>query len=829
MNPPPARRMQFPANALICVVDDDDSIRRSLSRLFRSVHLPTETFSSAQSYLDRAAHSGPSCLVLDVCMPDLDGLDLQQTLADRREQIVFLTGYGDVPTCADAMKAGAVDFLAKPVDDEKLLRAVCRALSTSAELRKVAAERADARAKLSLMTPREFEVMQRVIGGALNKQIADSLGAAEKTVKIHRGRVMEKMGVTSVAELIRVAQAASVAPVSVRHEVGPHPAVHGRSPVSKGALGRWALKAGGKSDDARRLPVDGDIASENYIGMARERGIRRRIATDNPARSHLIEMQEARDLKAALDECAIVTVTDPEGQITFANDKFCAISKYPRNELLGRKHSIVKSGHHSKKFFREMWKTVTGGAVWHGDIKNRAKDGSSFWVATTIVPCLDELRRLRQFVAISVDVTQQKRVEAELAEKQKLQRLLVELSTRFLAVPSAQVDAAIEEAQRLIGEAFGLDRSALWQFGERGPRMVLTHFWQRPGLPEIPRWFSTERMLPWAQEIILRGEMIQFSGAGELPPEAAEDIGTFRKNGPKANVTFPLSVNGQIFGALAFTTVGKERVWLEDELVEMKLLAQIICNVIGRKRAEMREEQMRHELSHAMRVATLGELSAALAHELNQPLAAILSNTQAARRFIAEGALEPQELVTILDDIVRDDKRAGAVIHNLRAMVSKRRADPESCCLNELARDVIEMMHSEMIHSSTKVRAMLAPDLPSVHGVRVELQQVLVNLLMNAVHAMKDVPVESRVIDLETRSERGFAIVEVCDRGPGVPAERKSVIFDPFFSTKTSGLGMGLSICRRIVENHGGTIEARNLSEAGASFVFSLPINRTKV
>src|SRR5688572_16845358 len=120
-------------------------------------------------------------------------------------------------------------------------------------------------------------------------------------------------------------------------------------------------------------------------------------------RSRLAEMQKARDLKAALDEYAIVTITNPEGQITFVNDKFCAISKYRRDELLGRAHSIVNSSYHPKKFFREMWQTITGGAVWHGDIKNRAKDGSCFWVAATIVPCFDEERGLRQFVAISAD------------------------------------------------------------------------------------------------------------------------------------------------------------------------------------------------------------------------------------------------------------------------------------------------------------------------------------------------------------------------------------------------------------------------------------------
>jgi FixJ family two-component response regulator len=203
-----------PADALVCIVDDDDSIRRSLTRLFRSAGLVSEAFASADAYLEREAYDGPSCLVLDVCMPGLDGLELQQALADRQAQIVFLTGHGDVPMCADAMKAGAVDFLIKPVDDEPLLNAVSRALARSIEVRKSRLERATARALLDTLTPREFEVMQRVIAGLLNKQIADELGAAEKTIKIHRGRVMAKMGVTSVPDLVRVAQSASVAPVT---------------------------------------------------------------------------------------------------------------------------------------------------------------------------------------------------------------------------------------------------------------------------------------------------------------------------------------------------------------------------------------------------------------------------------------------------------------------------------------------------------------------------------------------------------------------------------------------------------------------------------------
>jgi FixJ family two-component response regulator len=203
----------FPPDALVSIVDDEDSVRRSLMRLFRSVHVTAESFDSARAYLERPVHDGPGCLVLDVQMPGIDGLELQRDLAARKTQIVFVTGRGDVPMCAEAMKAGAVDFLTKPVDEEELFKAVARGLERSIELRKSGADHADARSRIDALTPREFEVMQRVIAGLLNKQIAGELGASEKTIKIHRGRVMEKMRVASVPDLVRMAQVAGVLPV----------------------------------------------------------------------------------------------------------------------------------------------------------------------------------------------------------------------------------------------------------------------------------------------------------------------------------------------------------------------------------------------------------------------------------------------------------------------------------------------------------------------------------------------------------------------------------------------------------------------------------------
>jgi FixJ family two-component response regulator len=203
-------------NSLVFVIDDDVSVRKGLARLLRSVGYKSEIFESASDFLARLPHGGPSCVIVDVQMPGLNGIELQEDLIrrHREEQLVFITGHGDIPMCAQAMKAGAVDFLRKPFRDDKLLQCIQNALIRSAEQRRRSAEKNKARRLLDLLTPREFEVMQLVITGMLNKQIAGELGTAEKTVKVHRGRVMEKLGVSSVAQLVRLVQRARVAPAA---------------------------------------------------------------------------------------------------------------------------------------------------------------------------------------------------------------------------------------------------------------------------------------------------------------------------------------------------------------------------------------------------------------------------------------------------------------------------------------------------------------------------------------------------------------------------------------------------------------------------------------
>lgn len=192
----------------VFVVDDDPSVRGGLGRLFKTVGLAVETFASAREFLERPLAEEPACLVLDVRLPELSGLDLQAELARAGVAIpiIFLTGHASVPMSVRAMKAGAADFLEKPVDDQQLLDAVHRALARDRRARQDQAEVAELRRRLESLTPREREVLSYVVAGRLNKQIAAELGTSEKTVKVHRARVMEKMKVSSLAELARLAE-----------------------------------------------------------------------------------------------------------------------------------------------------------------------------------------------------------------------------------------------------------------------------------------------------------------------------------------------------------------------------------------------------------------------------------------------------------------------------------------------------------------------------------------------------------------------------------------------------------------------------------------------
>jgi two-component system sensor kinase FixL len=249
-------------------------------------------------------------------------------------------------------------------------------------------------------------------------------------------------------------------------------------------------------------------------------------------------------------------------------------------------------------------------------------------------------------------------------------------------------------------------------------------------------------------------------------------------------------------------------------------------DITKRKQAELEAASQRNEMAHLSRVTMLGELSGSIAHELNLPLSAILCNAQAAQRIIANGHADLAEVREILNDIVSEDKRAGEVIRRLRLWLEKGEVHQHSLRINEVVQDVLELIRSDLVNQKVTVDCELARNVPTVAGDPVQLQQVLLNLVVNACDAMTDCNTSERRLLIRTGTENGngAVLVSVTDRGDGIPEEKMKQIFEPFFSTKAKGMGLGLSVCHSIIAAHRGKLWATNNVDCGATFHFSLPI-----
>ena len=229
------------------------------------------------------------------------------------------------------------------------------------------------------------------------------------------------------------------------------------------------------------------------------------------------------------------------------------------------------------------------------------------------------------------------------------------------------------------------------------------------------------------------------------------------------------------------------------------------------------------------RISAMGELAASLAHELNQPLTAILSNAQAAQRFLNAKPTDLKEIREILQDIVTDNSRAGEVIRRMRALVKKEELEFAPINISAVIGDVVRLVHSDGILRNIRVDIECQNGLPKVRGDRVQLQQVVLNLLINAFDAMKDAPATERNINVGALANgAGTVEVSIRDHGIGLPMDGLAKIFDPFYTTKRDGLGMGLSISRSIVETHGGQLWAENNPDRGATFYFTIPAITSK-
>jgi C4-dicarboxylate-specific signal transduction histidine kinase len=283
---------------------------------------------------------------------------------------------------------------------------------------------------------------------------------------------------------------------------------------------------------------------------------------------------------------------------------------------------------------------------------------------------------------------------------------------------------------------------------------------------------------------------------------------------------------GEVRYAMSFRSFRAERAWPAMLIPRLRLVGEIFANAISRKRSAEATHRLHQELVHVTRVTMLGELAATLAHELSRPLAAILSNAQAAHRFLTMASPELEEVEEALDDVIAGTRRAAELLQHLRALAKKTDLKRTTFDMHEVIREVIDLVGSEASARDVSITLQLQDALPRMCGDRIQLQQVVLNVILNAFEAMAETRDRPREIVVRTRYEPAQGItVAVEDSGIGIEEEALKHMFDPFFSTKTHGMGMGLAISRSIIMTHHGRIWATPHPGRGTAVSFSVPID----
>lgn len=474
--------------------------------------------------------------------------------------------------------------------------------------------------------------------------------------------------------------------------------------------------------------------------------------------------KEIADLKYALDESAIVAITDQTGRITYVNRKFCEISKYSEAELIGSDHRIINSGYHPKEFFRNLWTTIARGEVWRGEIRNRAKDGSLYWVDTTIVPFLNENGKPYQYVAIRYEITARKKAEEQIRQQASL----------------------LEKTQDAIIVC--------------DPALKIV-FWNR----------AAANIYGYTFEAAI-GENLQtllgIDGGFFKPTEEADEWKAEEKH---------VTARGE--------EIDVESRWtrVRNEKGETDYFLLVITDITEKKRAD----QM---LLRAQRLESVGTLAGGIAHDLNNILSPI---TMAAEmlRLESKDATAEKWLNIITESARRGADLISQVLLFARGMGGERVA----LQVRHIVRDVLRVIE-ETFPRSIEIRRFIDRDVFLIAADPTQIQQVLMNLCVNARDAMPDGGVltiavrnataeEVRAASAVAKVDREYVAISVEDTGVGIPPEIHSRIFDPFFTTKEvgKGTGLGLSTTLRIVENHDGFIYLKSEPGKGSRFTIYIP------
>jgi signal transduction histidine kinase len=428
----------------------------------------------------------------------------------------------------------------------------------------------------------------------------------------------------------------------------------------------------------------------------------------------------------------------------------------------------------------------------------------------------DELvERLRLLSEAFASALERKRMELSLADRRRLEQLLSALSVAFSRLSAVDFDRGIQRGLHQVVAFLGVDGGSLIEFSRDGRT---ARSWA------IEEWMDVGEF-PWMTSRLRRGDVVSFSQLAELPDDAAVDRRSYLAHRIKPQVAVPLLVGGTVVGGLVFGAVGAERAESKELIRQLQLIGEVFANALSHKQGELEAQRLRQDLAHIGRVSAMGELTASLAHELSQPLTAILNNAEAVQRLLAAETVDLEPVREALDDIVADDKRAGDVIRRLRVLLKKGDLEFAWLDANEMVSEVAWLVRNDAVGRNVCMRLELARDLPSVRGDRVQLQQVVLNLVLNGFDAMREPGASDRTLVIRTARDSAAVVgISIQDSGAGFDETDNDRMFQPLYTTKTEGLGMGLAIGRTIVGAHGGRLWAVNNLDHGATFHFTLPV-----
>jgi signal transduction histidine kinase len=414
-------------------------------------------------------------------------------------------------------------------------------------------------------------------------------------------------------------------------------------------------------------------------------------------------------------------------------------------------------------------------------------------------------------------------------DRRSFERLIEELSASFVRSPVDEIGHEIDRWIREIALGLDLDRVTLGQIDAKLGTLTVRHCWARDHLVKLPIGFELARPAPWVDGMLTKGKTVAFSKVKELPPEfQAHDWITYRHYVPKSNVTVPIRIGGEVVGALGFAALKRERTWSPRLIRRLELVGEIFGHALERRLAAEQNALLRDELSHMSRTAVMGELSASLTHQLNQPIGAILMNAEEAQRMLESAEPDLGNLRATVTDIIKDDLRAAETIKGLRSFFSKHRVEKTELDLRDIVADVVRIVRSDSVLRDVSLAFEPPAERIPLVGDRIQLQQVILNVVLNAFDAVAEKE-DFREVSISMSVDKYEVRLAVRDSGNGIDPVAIEHVFEPFFTTKPKGMGMGLAIARSIIKAHGGQISARRNPDRGSTFEIVLPALQEKI